>query len=170
MGDNQNQNIHQCFPCYVSSHPGNTMQHSDYYHSTTLSADQQYWWHMTQHCVLITRWWCRNILGCLSSSSHSHKSHHRRASEPHLRILPAGSQEIRAGKNLVLTCRAQVPNIPLIKHLRWINPRGQEIPQDDRSVMRDEVLMEIQSFKHLFFLQISAPNYWGYPKKPGEIR
>ena len=24
-GDNQNQNIHQCFPCYVSSHPGNTV-------------------------------------------------------------------------------------------------------------------------------------------------
>jgi len=57
---------------------------------------------------------------------------HRRSAGPHLRILPSGKQEIRAGKNLVLTCRAQVPNIELIKHLRWINPRGQEIPQDDR--------------------------------------
>jgi len=67
-----------------------------------------------------------SISGCLGS-------HHRRsANDPHLRILPSGKQEIRAGKNLVLTCRAQVPNIELIKHLRWINPRGQEIPQDDR--------------------------------------
>lgn len=59
-------------------------------------------------------------------------SNHRRSAEPHLRILPAGRQEIKAGKNLVLTCRAQVSNIELIKHLRWINPRGQEIPQDYR--------------------------------------
>ena len=57
---------------------------------------------------------------------------HRRSAEPHLRILPSGRQEIRAGKNLVLTCRAQVPNIELVKQLRWINPRGAEIPQDDR--------------------------------------
>jgi len=57
---------------------------------------------------------------------------HRRSSEPYLKILPSGRQEIRAGKNLVLTCRAQVPNIDLIKNLRWYNPRGQEIPQDDR--------------------------------------
>ena len=49
---------------------------------------------------------------------------HRRSAEPHLRILPSGRQEIRAGKNLVLTCRAQVPNIELVKQLRWINPRG----------------------------------------------
>ena len=66
-----------------------------------------------------------NIAGCLAS-------HHRRSSEPHLRILPSGRQEIRAGKNLVLTCRAQVANIELVKHLKWINPRGQDIPQDDR--------------------------------------
>ena len=32
----------------------------------------------------------------------------RRSGHPHLRILPSGRQEIRAGKNLVLTCRAQV--------------------------------------------------------------
>ena len=32
----------------------------------------------------------------------------RRSGQPHLRILPSGRQEIRAGKNLVLTCRAQV--------------------------------------------------------------
>jgi len=57
---------------------------------------------------------------------------HRRSNEPHLKILPSGKQEIRAGKNLVLTCRAQVPNLELIKDLKWINPRGQEIPQDDR--------------------------------------
>ena len=70
------------------------------------------------------------ISDCWSSRS----QHHRRSAGPHLRILPSGKQEIRAGKNLVLTCRAQVPNIELIKHLRWINPRGQEIPQDDRLV------------------------------------
>ena len=65
------------------------------------------------------------VSGCLATQ-------HRRSSEPHLRILPSGRQEIRAGKNLVLTCRAQVPNIELVKQLRWINPRGQDIPQDDR--------------------------------------
>ena len=52
--------------------------------------------------------------------------------EPHLQILPSGSQEIRAGKNLVLTCRAQVPNQELIKDLKWIDPQGQIISQDNR--------------------------------------
>jgi len=66
-----------------------------------------------------------SISGCLATQ-------HRRSGEPHLRILPSGRQEIRAGKNLVLTCRAQVPNIELVKQLKWINPRGQDIPQDDR--------------------------------------
>ena len=65
-----------------------------------------------------------SLKGCLGK--------HKRSSEPHLKILPSGKQEIRAGKNLVLTCRAQVPNRELIKDLKWINPRGQEIPQDDR--------------------------------------
>ena len=65
------------------------------------------------------------MAGCVTSQN-------RRSSGPHLRILPSGRQEIRAGKNLVLTCRAQVPNIELVKHLKWINPRGQDIPQDDR--------------------------------------
>ena len=65
------------------------------------------------------------MAGCVTSQN-------RRSSGPHLRILPSGRQEIRAGKNLVLTCRAQVPNIELVKHLKWINPRGEDIPQDDR--------------------------------------
>jgi hypothetical protein len=51
----------------------------------------------------------------------------KRSTEPHLQILPSGSQEIRAGKNLVLTCRAQVPNQELIKDLKWIDPQGQII-------------------------------------------
>ena len=46
-------------------------------------------------------------------------------------ILPSGKLDIRAYKNIVLTCRAQVSNRELIKDLKWINPRGQEIPQDD---------------------------------------
>ena len=56
----------------------------------------------------------------------------KRSPEPHLQILPSGSQEIRAGKNLVLTCRAQVPNQELIKDLKWIDPQGQIISQDNR--------------------------------------
>ena len=57
---------------------------------------------------------------------------HRRSSEPHLRILPSGKQEIRAGKNVVLTCRSQVPNLDLIRDMKWIDPRGKEIEQDER--------------------------------------
>ena len=56
----------------------------------------------------------------------------KRSAEPKLQILPSGSQEIRAGKNLVLTCRAQVPNEELIKDLKWINPQGEIISQDNR--------------------------------------
>ena len=26
----------------------------------------------------------------------------------------------------------QVPSLELVRDLRWVNPRGQEIPQDDR--------------------------------------
>ena len=43
------------------------------------------------------------------------------ASEPHLQILPEGPQTIRASKNLVLTCRAQV-NVFIfcnVHHQRW---------------------------------------------------
>lgn len=56
----------------------------------------------------------------------------KRSAEPQLQILPSGLQEIRAGKNLVLTCRAQVPNEELIKDLKWIDPQGQIISQDNR--------------------------------------
>ena len=80
---------------------------------------------------------------------------------PHLQILPAGPQTVRASRNLVLTCRAQVPNtelyctvlylhvlyctymyctvlyqVPnteLVRDLRWLDPRGEEVTQDTRS-------------------------------------
>ena len=26
----------------------------------------------------------------------------------------------------------KVPNVSLLKELRWVNPQGEEIPQDDR--------------------------------------
>jgi len=51
---------------------------------------------------------------------------------PHLKILPSGLQEVRVGNNLVLTCTAAVPNLELIRDLKWWTPSGQEIPQDDR--------------------------------------
>ena len=38
----------------------------------------------------------------------------------------------RAGKNLVLTCRAQVPNPDLVRELRWFHPSGNQIRQDER--------------------------------------
>ena len=53
-------------------------------------------------------------------------------SKPLLQILPSGSQEIRAGKNLVLTCRAQVSRLELVEYLTWIDPQGQEISRNDR--------------------------------------
>ena len=76
---------------------------------------------------------------------------------PHLQILPAGPQTVRASRNLVLTCRAQVlyctvlyctymyctvlcctilyqvPNTELVRDLRWLDPRGEEVTQDTRS-------------------------------------
>ena len=54
------------------------------------------------------------------------------AIDPHLQILPSGTQEVSAGKNLVLTCRAQVPNLELMKDMKWIDPLGQDISQDNR--------------------------------------
>jgi len=54
------------------------------------------------------------------------------ATDPHLQILPSGIQEVSAGKNLVLTCRAQVPNLELMKDMKWIDPLGQDISQDNR--------------------------------------
>jgi len=56
----------------------------------------------------------------------------RRASNPSLRILPNGDQEVRAGKNLVLTCKADVSNPDLVSEIRWYSPSGDLIPQDDR--------------------------------------
>ena len=56
----------------------------------------------------------------------------KRSAESKLEILPSGSQEIKAGKNLVLTCRAQVQNEELMKDLKWINPQGEIISQDSR--------------------------------------
>ena len=55
------------------------------------------------------------------------------AGDPHLLILPEGAQTIRAGKNVVLTCRAQVPNTELVRNLKWIDPEGNEVSQDSRS-------------------------------------
>ena len=52
--------------------------------------------------------------------------------EPHLEILPTGDQTIRANKNFVLYCRAQVPNTELVKDLKWIDPEGKEVSQDSR--------------------------------------
>ena len=52
--------------------------------------------------------------------------------EPHLEILPKGDQTIRANKNFVLYCRAQVPNSELVKDLKWIDPEGKEVSQDSR--------------------------------------
>ena len=49
-----------------------------------------------------------------------------------LQILPSGPQDKQAGKNLVLTCRAKVPNAELIRDLKWIDPVGEEISQDSR--------------------------------------
>ena len=54
-------------------------------------------------------------------------------SEARLEILPAGKQEVSTGRNLVLTCRAQVPNLELVRDLVWQDPRGQEVQQDSRS-------------------------------------
>ena len=42
----------------------------------------------------------------------------------------------RVGKNLVLTCRAQVPNPDLVRELRWFHPSGNQIRQDERYVPR----------------------------------
>ena len=52
-----------------------------------------------------------------------------RSTPPHLALRPPGDQgREEPGADV----RAQVPNIELVKHLKWINPRGQDIPQDDR--------------------------------------
>ena len=36
---------------------------------------------------------------------------------------------------LVCVSLHQVPNVSLLKELRWVNPRGEEIPQDDRYLL-----------------------------------
>ena len=36
---------------------------------------------------------------------------------------------------MVLTCRAQVPNTELVRNLKWIDPEGNEVTQDSRSVI-----------------------------------
>ena len=51
---------------------------------------------------------------------------------PNLKILPSGPQHVRTGKNLVLTCTAGVPDFELIENLRWRDPAGKLIPQDER--------------------------------------
>jgi len=58
--------------------------------------------------------------------------------DPQLNILPAGPQEVRRGKNLVLTCRAAAPNLQLIRDLRWFSPDGALIPQDERIYSEDQ--------------------------------
>jgi len=62
------------------------------------------------------------------------------AQSPDLKILPEGPQTVRANRNLVLTCRAQVPNSELVKDLKWIDPKGNEVSQDSR--MYTEVHVE----------------------------
>jgi len=51
---------------------------------------------------------------------------------PSLKILPRGDQEVRQGKNIVLTCRAHVPSLELVKDLRWYDSQERQIKQDDR--------------------------------------
>jgi len=52
--------------------------------------------------------------------------------DPTIRILPQGDQEVRQGRNIVLTCRAQVRSRELVRDLRWYDPRGLPVQQDDR--------------------------------------
>ena len=53
--------------------------------------------------------------------------------EAKLVILPDGGQLIRPiGANIVLTCKAEVPDPTLITDLRWLGPDGNDLPNGER--------------------------------------
>ena len=52
-------------------------------------------------------------------------------------ILPEGGNLIRpVGANIVLTCKAEVPDPDLITDLRWLGPDGRDLPNGDRYIIK----------------------------------
>ncbi|CAB4060807.1 NCAM [Lepeophtheirus salmonis] len=50
----------------------------------------------------------------------------------HLTIFPTGKQLRPIGKNLFITCKANVQNPELIRDLKWLGPDGEPVPEGDK--------------------------------------
>jgi len=76
------------------------------------------------------------------SSGVTGRHHKQRRASNELVIKPEGPHVKAVGKNLFFTCKANVPNPKLVKDLKWYKANGDTIPEDDRSTLKSNLVMQ----------------------------